>query len=118
MTLPGACSSVAARKARPGIGDLGQSEFHHLEDAHLLGGAETVLGGAQQAERRRSFALQAEHRVDEMLQGLGTREGAVLGDVAHEDHRDPLLLGQFHEHESALANLPDTAGRAFQLVHG
>ena len=64
------------------------------------------------------LALEADHRVDEMLEGLGAGDRAVLGDVPDEDDGDPVPLGQIHQAQGRLADLADAAGRAVELVDG
>ena len=58
----------------------------HLEDADLVGGAEAVLRGAQQAGGPEPLPLQVDHRVDEVLEGPRTGHRSLLGHVA--DQRD------------------------------
>ena len=91
------------------VGDLGQTALGHLEDADLLRGAEAVLRRPEQAQRRRSLALQVQHGVDEVLQGLWSGQRPVLGHVADEDDRDAVALGHLHQPQRALADLADAA---------
>ena len=51
---PGAGPSCSTRKARAGSATSRRPELAHLEDADLLGRAEAVLRGAQEAQRARS----------------------------------------------------------------
>ena len=53
-----------------------------------------------------------------MFHHLGTREGAVFGDVADEQHRDTGALGIVLEFGSTLADLADTAGRRVDILGG
>ena len=94
------------------IGDLEQAGLGHLEDADLVGRPEPVLGRPQEPERGVPLALEVEDGVDEVLEGLGTRDRAVLGHVADEDDRDPVALGEVHQPQRRLADLADAAGRA------
>ena len=57
-------------------------------------------------------------RVDEVLERPRPGDRAVLRDVADEDDRDPLALGELHEPERRLADLADAARRAVELVDG
>ena len=100
------------------IGDLHQPGVVHLEDADLVGRAEAVLGRPQQAHRGVPLALEADHRVDQVLERLGPGDRAVLGDVPDEDDGDPVALGQVHQAQRRLAHLADAAGRAVELVDG
>ena len=104
------------RSAR--IDDLGQSALRHLEDAHFLRGAETILGRAEQPQGRGPLPFQVQHRVDEVFQRLGSGEGAVLGHMTDQDHRDPVSLGHLHQSKSAFADLADASGRPFEFVGG
>jgi hypothetical protein len=109
MTEPEALDERSARKSALGSGHLAQALFHHLEDAHLVGGAEAVLGGADDAERVAAVALERQHGVHQVLEQLGARDGAVFGDVANQDEADALLLGQLHQPRRDLAQLRDAA---------
>ena len=51
-----------------GVGDLGQATVGHLEHADLVGGAEAVLGAAQDAELVATIAFEMQHRVDHVFQ--------------------------------------------------
>ena len=97
-TSSGRVPSMPAKTAVPGwprsrsdkeelgrIGDLLQSGAGHLEDADLVGRAEAVLHGAQDAELVRALALEREHGIDHVLDDAGPGDLAVLGDVADED---------------------------------
>ena len=77
-------------RARSSAAALGEEELarvldaleplpSHTEDAHLLGGAEAVLGGAQQPERMPAVAFEREHDVDQVLQQPG--DAGVRQDV-------------------------------------
>ena len=100
------------------IRDLAQAGLDHLEDADLVGCAEPVLRGPDQAKGAAALALDGDHGVDQVLEGLGPGDAAVLGDVTDEDHHDPLPLGQLHEAQRRLAHLPHAARRAVQLLEG
>jgi hypothetical protein len=87
----------------------------HPEDADLVHPAEPVLGGAQDAVVQPARALEVEHRVHDVLQRLGPRDPAPLGDVAHEEDGGSGLLGEALEAGGALAHLPHVPRRPFQL---
>ena len=70
-TLPGACSSWSTRKARPGRRPRRRPRSRHLEDADLLGRAEPVLRGPQQAQRA--------ERSPSRLRTASTRCSSVFG---------------------------------------
>ena len=61
------------------------------------------------------FALEIEHGVDDMLEGFGTSEAAILGDVAHEEGRKVVALGHEEKLSGGLAHLADAAGRRLKL---
>ena len=55
-----------------------------------------------------------------MLQYLGPGDGALLVDVADDEHRHSPALGQIHQGHGAVLHLADAAGGGGQLpvVHG
>ena len=108
---------VFHQEGASGVGQLLEAQLAHLEHSDLLGRAEAVLRGAQEAQAGRPVALQRQHGVDQVLQGLGAGDRAVLGDVAHQHDRDPVALGQLHEAQGRLPDLAHAAGRPIELVH-
>ena len=98
------------------VGDLAQAVGGHLEHADLVGGAEAVLGGAQDAIGVAAVALEVEHRVDHVLDHLGTGDLAVLGDVADQQQRAALRLGVAHQRLRGGAHLADGAGCGLERV--
>ena len=68
----------SARKSADGFGNIDHAFAAHLEDADLMGGAEAVFGAAQQAVGMEALAFEVEHGVDDMLQGAGAGDGALL----------------------------------------
>ena len=52
-----------------------------------------------------------------MLERARSGEGAVLGDVADQEHRDVLAPREGAETGRRFPDLPDGAGRAVQPVH-
>src|SRR6185295_20300451 len=60
------------------IRDLLQSARHHFEDADLVARSKTVLDGAQDAIGEAAVAFEVEHRVDHVLDDLGTGDLTVL----------------------------------------
>ena len=89
---PGVEASAVAEEQLGGVGDLAQALRGHLEHADLVGGAEAVLGRAQDAEGVAAVALEIEHGVDHVLDHLGPGDLAVLGDVADEQRAAPCAL--------------------------
>ena len=98
-----------------GIRHLDQTDLGHLEHADLLGGSEAVLRGAQDAQGREPFALEVDDGIDEMLQGLGAGDRAVLRHVPGQDDRDSLALGVVHQADGRLADLADAPSRPVQV---
>ena len=76
-----------AHEARRGVGDLDQAALPHLEDADLAGRAEAVLERAERAEGPLPLALEVKHAVDQVLEGAGPGQRALLGHVADQDQR-------------------------------
>ena len=113
---PGAGRQPVAEEQLGGVGDLAQAVGGHLEHADLVGGAEAVLGRAQDAEGVAAVALEIEHGVDHVLDHLGAGDLAVLGDVADEQQRGALRLGVADQRLRGGAHLADGAGRGFERV--
>ena len=86
----------------------------HLEDADLVGRPEAVLERAERAVGALALALELEDAVHEVLEHARPGERALLGHVAHEQHRDAALLGDAHQPAGDLADLAHRAGRAGQ----
>ena len=62
-----------------------------------------------------ALAFEVEHGVDDVLEGLGTGEAAVLRDVTDEERRDVVPLGGEEKLRRRLADLADAAGRRLEL---
>ena len=62
-----------------------------------------------------ALALEVEHRVDDVLERLGTGEAAVLRDVADEERRHVLSLGREQQLRRRFAHLADAARRRLEL---
>ena len=85
----------ARAHALPGLGqveagrvlDRLEPGLAHLEEAGLVGRAEAVLGGAQDAVGAQVVALEGEDAVDQVLERARAGEAAVLGHLPHEDRR-------------------------------
>ena len=114
-TEPGA-RVASLDEARRCVLDLDQAPLAHLEDAHLVGRAEAVLQRPQRAVGALALALELEHAVHEVLEHARAGERALLGHVAHEDHRHAALLRHAHQAPGDLAHLPDGARRAGHAV--
>ena len=110
--LPAMLPRRSARNRAEGFGDLGEAAIGHLEDADLVGGAEAVLDGAQDAELVAALAFEIEHGVDHVLQHARAGEAAVLGDVADQDQGEAAGFGQADQLEPGGADLGDGAGGA------
>ena len=91
-----------------------QAGAGHLENGHLAGGAEAVLDRPDDAVVVVALPLEVEHGVDDVLQGLGAGDGALLGDVADEEDGRAGGLGLEQEAGGALADLADAAGGGLQ----
>jgi hypothetical protein len=61
-------------------------------------------------------ALEIEHRVDDVFEHARPGQGALLGHVADQDHRDAGLFGQAGELRSAFADLRDRSRRRAELL--
>ena len=101
---PGRDRSARSGRARP--------SRRHRPPRSIRSGSSMRAAGAT----RGPVALEVEHGIHEVLQGLGTGDRAVLRDVPDEDDGDPVALGQLHQSQRCLANLADAAGRPVELV--
>jgi hypothetical protein len=88
----------------------------HAEDPHLLGRAEAVLAGAQDAEGLAAVALERQHHVDQMLEHARPRDRALLRHVAHEHERRANALGRGRQQRRRLAHLRHRAGRRLDAL--
>ncbi|MPM81605.1 hypothetical protein SDC9_128661 [bioreactor metagenome] len=61
-------------------------------------------------------ALETQHDVDQVLQGPGARDRAVLGDVSDDDHRQMAGLGDPDQRGGHLADLGDPTGRTVGVL--
>ena len=104
------------RNSADGFGTSRKPRPFHREHADLVGAAEAVLHRAEDAILVAALALEAQHRVDHMLEHARAGDVAVLGDMADEHHRGPVLLGEADQLLRRGADLADRAGRALDQV--
>ena len=100
------------------VGQADDADVGQVEAADLVGGAEAVLDRADEAQPGVPVALELHDDVDEVLEHPGARDGAVLGDVADEQHGHAPLLGGPDQAGRDLADLGDVAGLALDLGAG
>ena len=86
-------SVALAQKELRRVRHLAKTAAGHLENADLVGGAEAVLYGAEDAEMMTAFALEIQNGIDHVLDDARARDLAVLGDMADEDDGSARLLG-------------------------
>ena len=115
-TEPETWSAVLRDEETRRVGDLREPAGRHLEDADLVGRAEPVLHGPEDAVRQTLVALEVEHRVDHVLEDPRPGDRALLGDVADEEDGDTGLLREADERGGRLADLRDAPGRAGDLA--
>ena len=89
----GRLGAAGAQERAGRIGHIPKPFAGHLQDAGLLGRAEAVLGTPEQSQRAVSVALQHQHHIDQVLERPWPGKAAVLGHMAHEDHRRAVLVG-------------------------
>ncbi len=108
------------QKQRARIGHLGQAAISHFEHADLVGGAEPVLGAAQDAELVAAIAFEMQHRIHHVLQHTRACQGALFRHVPHQNQAEAALLGQPDQFEPRRPHLRHGARRALHGVqpHG
>ena len=92
-----------------GVGDLTQARGVHLKDAKLRSGTESVFDGAQDSETIMTVTFELQYRVDDMLQNLRASDATVFGDMADEEYRYLVGLGDLVHLRSGLPDLRDSA---------
>ena len=75
-----------------------QSLAGHIKHADLIGGAVTVLHGAQHAVRQGLVALKVQHSIHNVLHDFGTRNGTVFVDMT--DNKGRYLIRFCHIQEA------------------
>ncbi|MNC16111.1 hypothetical protein D3C75_639570 [compost metagenome] len=101
---------TTAQEDGGGVAHLLHPLPRHGEDAKLVDRTEAVLVGAQGPKTRVVGTVQQHGAVDAVLQHLGAGQGAVLGDMAHHEDGDMILLGVAGEQGRRFAHLGDGAG--------
>ena len=101
---------------RRGVGHFRQPLPFHREHADLVGAAEAVLHRPQDAVLMAALAFEAQHRVDHMLEHARAGDRPVFGDMADQDHRRSMLLGEAHQLLRRGADLADGSGCALDQV--
>ena len=92
-----------------------QAGTGHLEHAKLVRRAEAVLHRANHAMGVMLLALEVEHRVDDMLEHLGSGQAAVLRDMADENRRQVAALCREQQIGRRLPDLSHAARSRLQL---
>ena len=116
MHEPGAPLRRSARKSSLGFSTPSSPTLAHREDPHLLGRAEAVLAGAQDAEGVAAVALERQHHVDQVLEHARPGDRALLRHVAHEHERRPVALGRGRQQRRRLPHLRHRAGRRLDAL--
>ena len=105
----GAVARNVARSARKQhfrwVFHLNKPAIGHFKHADFIGGAVTVLDGADDAVGLLTLAFKVEHRVHHVFQNLRTRNTAFLIDMTHHDDRHSLALGFVDERERGFLDL-------------
>ena len=107
----GGILGTAGQQRLGGVRDLRQAHVLHLKYANLVGCAEPVFCRPQNAVGHLPLPLEIQHAVHHMLQHLGTGNGPLFVDVAHDENSHALPLGQLHQRHGTLLHLTDAAGR-------
>src|SRR5262249_6981350 len=93
------------------VRDLVEALLSHLEHADLVGRAEAILDGPEDAGGMVALALEVEHGVHEVLEDAWPRQRSLLGNVTDQERRDARTLREHHESRPALPHLTDAARR-------
>ena len=102
----------------PGSGTGAQAVVAHLEDADLARRSEAVLDRGQDAQGVVTVAVEGQHGVDEVLDGPGPGQVAVLGHVPDQEERDAARLGHAGQPFDAGAHLGQAPRRLAQIRVG
>src|SRR5262249_40412199 len=94
--------------------DLEQAPLGHLKDADLVRRAEAILHGTQDSISMMLFALEVQHRVDQVLENARSSQRSLLGDVPDQKRRNASPLGDCHETSPALPDLGHAPWRRLQ----
>ena len=118
--VPRDAQGPALQQHLGGIGDLGQAASGHIEHPQLIGGAIAVFGRTEDAVGQHLVPFKIQDGVHDVFHDLGPGDGAVLVDVAHQEHGDLLLLGHCQQAGRTLLDLADGAGRGRNIgaAHG
>jgi hypothetical protein len=96
---------VAGHEQAAGVGDLVDAVTGHVEAADLVGGAEPVLQGADEAQGGLPVTLEVADDVDQVFEQSGAGDRAVLRDVSDDEDGECRLLGDPDEGGGDLAHL-------------
>ena len=118
--LPAAGLLVPRKKNRRRIAHFLQTIFSHREHADFVCRAETILDGAHYAITAAAVALEVEHRVDHVFEHAWSRDHALLGHVANQQHSGTRGLGVTEQRGRGFAQLRDCAWRRIAVLgrHG
>ena len=101
-----------AQEQRARVGHRHEPCAGHLEQAELIGRAESVFERAQHAQRVVTIAFERDHCVDDVLQRAGPRERTVFRHVPDQQRRDTELLRQPLRAHRTVAHLGHRPGPA------
>ena len=90
----------------------------HVEAAHLVGGSEAVLNGAQHADIRVLIAFKLADHVHQVFEQARARDGAFLGHVAHEQGAHIAFLRGGNHGGGNLTHLGHAAGATLNFRGG
>ena len=102
----GSCAGfVAAQEQLAGVEPLGQALAAHFKDPQFMGGAKAVLDRPQQAMAGETIPLKGQNGIHQVLEHLRTGQHSFLGDVAHQEERCVLALGDPRQRGSTFPHL-------------
>lgn len=101
-----------------GVFDADKAGAGHFEEADFVGGAETVLDGAEEAEGAAFGGFEVEDGIDEVLEEPWACDFAAFGDVAGDEGGGAGAFGEGEEAGAGFGDLGGATGARFEAFDG